>query len=514
MHTSLWFRKMTLSLLCAVLPAILWQARAEAQLATYPILHNFNRTDGVFPSSRLLQGSDGSLYGVTQTSTEVLTGSSRVDWGTVFRITPSGMFTTLYTFTGSGDHYGPTSGLVEASDGNFYGVAGGSVANNDYGAVYRITPEGAFTSIYNFRGSPNDGANPVYELTLGSDGLLYGTTLGGGADQQGTVFGLAMDGSGYKVHHSFTGADGFSPSSLKATGANGIVTLFGTTFDFGTGSSGTSTAGTLFGLGISKFVGVPDTFNTLHVFDGTNGAGPSNGFVRLGTTIYGACENGGVNDNGTIYKFQSDGTFTTLHYFTGRADGTRPHGVLLGRDGNLYTATAFGASATNWGSIVRMAPDGSNFTVLYTPLAVTDAGIPQELIQASDGNLYGCSLFGGQFGYGTIFVIDLTPPTVTATCNPPQAKAKKGTKTVTIAGALADTLSGPDLSSGVFTVQDTAGGLMTGTVAFAATGTYALKLSFSTDTPKGTTRTYTITVQAKDKQGNPGSAVTTFTVSG
>jgi len=103
---------------------------------------------------------------------------------------------------------------------------------------------------------------------------------------------------------------------------------------------------------------------------------------------------------------------------------------------------------------------------------------------------------------------------VTAACSPPQAKAKKGTKTVTIAGTLADALSGPDLSSGAYTVQDSAGGSLTGTLAFTATGAYAFKLSLSTQTPAGTTRTFRITVSGKDKQGNTGSAVTTFTVSG
>lgn len=147
---------------------------------TFATLHNFSGTDGNDPESNLIQASDGNFYGTT-----VQGGAS--DAGTVFRLTPSGVFTTLYSFTGGNDGAAPYAGLIQATDGNLYGTTrllGGGGGN---GTIFKITPAGVLTTLYAFTGG-SDGIQPngVIQAT---DGSFWGTTRMGGANNgQGTVF--------------------------------------------------------------------------------------------------------------------------------------------------------------------------------------------------------------------------------------------------------------------------------------------------------------------------------------
>ena len=134
-----------------------------------------------------MQGSDGNFYGTTSAG-----GTYGI--GTVFRITPSGALTTLHSFTGS-DGANPEAALVQSADGSFYGTtnAGGpSGHGNGYGTVFRITPTGVLTTIHSFAGS--DGFSPQASLIQGSDGNLYGTTSAGGDKGIGTVFKITPGG--------------------------------------------------------------------------------------------------------------------------------------------------------------------------------------------------------------------------------------------------------------------------------------------------------------------------------
>jgi uncharacterized repeat protein (TIGR03803 family) len=119
------------------------------------------------------------------------------------------VLTTLYSFTGTNDGGGPT-GLVQGSDGNFYGTTGQGGGTHTNGTVFKISPNGALTSLYSFK-PPMDGANPEAALVQGSDGNFYGTTYGGGAGGAGTVFRLTVAGA----------APAFQPVGL----ANGTLSL-------------------------------------------------------------------------------------------------------------------------------------------------------------------------------------------------------------------------------------------------------------------------------------------------
>jgi uncharacterized repeat protein (TIGR03803 family) len=152
---------------------------------TLTTLYSFAGSDGEFPFAGLVQGSDGNFYGTTEQG-----GAN--DQGTVFKITPSGTLTTLYSFAGS-DGAEPFAGLVQGSDGNFYGttqLGGLGPCTGGCGTVFKITPSGALTTLYSFAGS--DGANPDAGLVQGSDGNFYGTTHQGGANNVGTVFRLSQ----------------------------------------------------------------------------------------------------------------------------------------------------------------------------------------------------------------------------------------------------------------------------------------------------------------------------------
>ena len=144
----------------------------------------------------MIQGSDGNFYGTTYF------GGSH-GFGTVFKVTPSGTETVLYSFAGGSDGEHPYAGVIQGSDGNFYGTTyqGGA---SGYGTVFKVTPSGTETVLYSFAGGSSDGANPEAGLTQGSDGNFYGNTSAGGASNLGTVFELTPGGT-ETILHAFAG---------------------------------------------------------------------------------------------------------------------------------------------------------------------------------------------------------------------------------------------------------------------------------------------------------------------
>jgi uncharacterized repeat protein (TIGR03803 family) len=157
-------------------------------------------TDGESPYGGLVQATDGNFYGKTSG------GGANVYYGTVFKITPSGTLTTLYSFCSKSgctdgseyqNQYADGGGLVQATDGNFYGTTLSGGANVYYGTVFKITPSGALTTLYSFCSQNGvvgctDGASPYAGLVQATDGNFYGTTSGGGANSDGTIFSLSV----------------------------------------------------------------------------------------------------------------------------------------------------------------------------------------------------------------------------------------------------------------------------------------------------------------------------------
>jgi len=161
---------------------------------TLTTLANFNGTNGANPQGGpLVQGTDGNFYGTTSSG-------GTMGKGTIFKITTAGTLTTLYSFSGGTDGGQPHAGLIQATDGNFYGTTLGGA--EDAGTIFKITPGGTLTTLYSFSGK--DGATPDAGLAQGTDGNFYGTTLGGGNSSSGTVFKITPGGA-LTTLYSFTG---------------------------------------------------------------------------------------------------------------------------------------------------------------------------------------------------------------------------------------------------------------------------------------------------------------------
>src|SRR5581483_7346806 len=178
--------------------------------------------DGARPSGSLVQGSDGNFYGTTSQ------GGANGN-GTVYKVTPGGAFSVVYTFKAAGDAAHPAAGLILAADGNFYGTAYDGAAAG-LGAVYRITPAGAESVVYSFAAAGGDGQNPLGALVQGSDGNFYGTTAFGGQSQEGAIFRVTP-ACVESVLYSFAAlTDGAKPQGALIEGPDG--NLYGSSFGY------------------------------------------------------------------------------------------------------------------------------------------------------------------------------------------------------------------------------------------------------------------------------------------
>src|SRR3984957_20281827 len=185
---------------------------------TLTILHEFTggTTDGANPYAGLIQGKDGNFYGTTGEG-------GTLGEGTVSTMTPSGTVTLLHSFNSSTDGGYPQAGLIQGTDGNFYGTTEEGGPASFGGTVFKMTPGGTLTILHAFTGGTTDGAFPYAGLIQGTDGNFYGTTAGGGTANQGTVFKVTPGGV-LTILHAFTGetTDGAYPYAtlIQATDGN------------------------------------------------------------------------------------------------------------------------------------------------------------------------------------------------------------------------------------------------------------------------------------------------------
>ena len=259
------------------------------------------------------------------------------------------------------------------------------------GTVYKITPAGALTVLYNF--DVTHGALPYGGLTLGTDGNFYGTTYQGGANSSGTVFMITPAGT-LTVRHDLKGGsvEGSSPYGAPLQGTDG--NFYGTTYNGGNGNG----SGTVYKMTPGGVL------TTLYTFDHTHGAQPHAPVIQ-GTDgkLYGTTYSGGTGGYGTVFKVTTGGQFTVLYNFDS-THGAYPYGPLLqGTDGNFYGVTYGGGLGS--GVIFKITAAGG-LTVLHSMSSASDGGgLYAGLAQVSDGSLYGAALRGGTNGVGTIFRI-------------------------------------------------------------------------------------------------------------
>jgi uncharacterized protein (TIGR03437 family) len=383
---------------------------SPAQVLTTLVI--FNAADGANPGyGALLQGTDGNFYGTTAGGGTGSCSPPLVGCGTVFKITPGGTLTTLHSFDKT-DGATLTAGLIQATDGNFYGTTGNGGANGiGYGTIFKITPGGTLTTLHSFDGS-TDGQGPN-GLIQATDGNFYGTTSAGGnpVNGYGTIFKITPTGTLTTLYTFRNLSDGASPTAglVQATDGN----FYGTTIE-GPPNTFYSGPGTIFKITPAG------KLTTLHNFSGTDGANSRAALIQANDgNFYGTTTAGGANGWGTVFKITPGGILTTLYSFDFLSDGAVPQaGLIQAADGNFYGTTYYGGTniaygTASGGTIFKISPGGA-LTTMHS-FSGTDGYTPHGgLVQVANGNIYGTTSTGGASNDGTVFALVL-PPTPTLT---------------------------------------------------------------------------------------------------
>jgi uncharacterized repeat protein (TIGR03803 family) len=358
----------------------------------------------------ILQASDGALYGTTSSG-----GSNAL--GTVFRVYTNGSAMTVLHHFSAAEGANPLGGLIEGVDGALYGTTS-SGSDPIAGVVFKLNKDGsAFGVLHTFISTNDGGAYPQGRLVQDPRlGIIYGTTSSGGTNYNGTVFRLNPDGSGYQELKSFgeTVNDPTDPATGLVQGTDGA--LYGTTY-----SGGAREDGALFKLNLDG-----SGFSVLMSFNrsGDDGISPG-GLTRepQSETFFGVTYTGGISNLGTIFKINSDGNgYGIIHNFNGTTDGSNPNPLLVASDGGLYGTTVFGGRFGS-GTVFKLDKTGNAYSVLHDFGSViqldptnifwpptNDARNPvTKLIEGSNGALYGLTSVSSGFGYalgGGLFKIN------------------------------------------------------------------------------------------------------------
>jgi uncharacterized repeat protein (TIGR03803 family) len=372
-------------------------ARVPVWAQTFTLLHAFvGGTDGGAPWAGLVLDGAGNLYGTTSQGGLGLFGCPQ-GCGTVYKVNTTGKETVLHSFglsatDGASPMYGS---LFRDAAGNLYGTTGYGGTHNS-GTVFRVSPTGKETVLYSFAGG-TDGGFPYAGVVRDKVGNLYGTTYvrGSGCAPYGcgTVFKVNSSGA-ENVLYSFTGTpDGAHPYGLVR---DNVGNLYGTT-----AQGGTTGLGTVFEVNSAGKETAKYSFT-----GGTDGAIPYAGVVRDSAgNLYGTVAFAGANGLGVVFKVNTAGEETVLYSFTGGTDGGIPFaGVIRDSAGNLYGTTTQGG-AYGQGTVFKVDTTGTE-TVLHSFTGGTDGGFPYApLVRDKAGNLYGTALYSGAYGWGTVFKV-------------------------------------------------------------------------------------------------------------
>jgi len=277
--------------------------------------------DGFSPRSGLTLGTDGNFYGTTRFG-----GKGTSATGTIFKVTPGGTLTTLYTFTGGIDGGRPWGPPVQGTDGNFYGTT-------EFATAYKITPSGAFTPL---GAIPGQSFSPVIQA---ADGNLYGTTVDGGAIGAGTVFKISLAGK-ITIFRSFDGTHGSGPYGPVFQGND-------RNFYGATSGGGTKNRGVVFKMSPTGAITVLHSFDPTDTADGND---PMAGtVVATDGNVYGDTQLGNTTSSqGVFFKTNSTGTsYSVLHTFDGTTGGAPQATPMQHTNGKIYGLTPLGGSTGN-----------------------------------------------------------------------------------------------------------------------------------------------------------------------
>jgi uncharacterized repeat protein (TIGR03803 family) len=366
--------------------------------STYEVLYRFRgprHHHGAIPDASLINVK-GTLYGTTLEG-----GANGV--GTVFSITATGKEQVLHSFGGGSDDAHPGATLINVN-GTLYGTTSsgfyGTGCRADCGTVFSVTTDGTEKVLYTFAGG-SDGAGPTGNL-INVNGVLYGTTFEGGANDNGTVFSITTTGTEKVLHRFSGGSDGANPQA-GLINVNG--TLYGTTASGGSGCTG-------YGCGTVFSVTTDGTEKVLYSFGGgSDGENPEAGLINVKGTLYGTTQNGGGSFGyRTVFSVTPTGTEKVLYGFRGGPDGAYPHAGLINVKGALYSTTREDG-ANGYGTIFSVTTTGAE-KVLYSFGGGSDGDNPEAGLINVKGTLYGTTPTGGDdgchhFGCGTVFALTL-----------------------------------------------------------------------------------------------------------
>ena len=389
-----------LAALAAAVALAGWPVMASA-VVSYEVLGSFQKP-GNQVVAPLVQHSDGNFYGVAS-------ANGAYDFGTVFKVTPTGALTTLHSFTGT-DGSGPAAKLVEGADHALYGTAAGGGANG-FGTAFKITTAGVFTKLADFTGLAGAAPGSVpHALTLHADGNFYGVAQAGGSGGNGTVFKMTPAGA-VTTLVNFTGTSGARPGSEPI----GPLAVSGTLLYGVTKLGGTA------GFGVIFEVSTTGTWRSLGEFTGTAGARPGSnpaGGLLMNTDglLYGTTEFGGTNGFGVAFKTSTAVTpvYTVLRHFAD-ATGSQPVGTLVhgtSPDTALYGSTANGGTG-GLGTVFKLV---TSPTVTHTVLAnltgetgaMPGSSMRGGLCLGGTGLFFAVTSAGGAGNLGSVFKITST----------------------------------------------------------------------------------------------------------
>lgn len=364
------------------------QAGDTAALVKVEVLHSFDGEDGAYPEHSLIMGQDGEVHGTATTS---------------FRITREGVFTVVNAFDKriNGNW---AKGLVQAADGQYYGAAyiGG---NFKHGTAYRMSRGGKVTKLHDFNLASATGGYPRAPFLQARDGAFYSTTTRGDGDTCGSLFRMTPEGAVTSLHTFLAqpdnGCSGFTWALMQASDGH----IYGTTEYAGAHEGGT------------LYRWTPDgTWQLLHSFGETadHGKTPSSGLAQgPDGQLYGVTKGGG-HGTGTIYRFDpATGTVTTLHRFPSRLDDplgpSEPRGELvLASDGHFYGVTLQGGEHQS-GTVFRLSISGEVTTLYSFPDQAEGKGFMPfaGLVEGRDGEFFGTTHYGGKFNRGIVYRLKL-----------------------------------------------------------------------------------------------------------